>query len=344
MSFFFQAVWLLLRALCRGRAALALENLALRQQVAVLLRPRTGQRPRLRKRDRLFWIVLSKVWAGWKAALAIVKPETVIRWHRAGWRLYWRWKSKPGPGRPPVEREIRDLVSRMARENPLWGAPRIHSELELLGYKVDESTVSKYLAIERKRRPPSQGWRRFLKNHAAQIAALDFFTVPTATFRVLYVFLVLLHDRRRILHFNATMNPTAKWTAQQIVEAFPYETAPKYLLRDRDGIYGEYFRKRVKGMGIEEVLTTARSPWQNGILEREIGNIRRECLDHVIVLNEKGLRRILKRYFAYHHKDRPSLAIARNSPEPRAVEPRENGRVVAIPRVGGLHHRYRRVG
>ncbi len=341
---FFQAVWLLLRTLFQGRAALALENLALRQQIAVLLRPRTGQRPRIRKRDRLFWVLLSKVWVGWRSALAVVKPETVIRWHRAGWRLYWRWKSKPGSGRPPIEREIRDLVRRMARENPTWGAPRIMSELALLGYQVDESTVSKYLAIERKRRPPSQGWKRFLKNHASQIAALDFFTVPTVTFRVLYVFLVLLHDRRRILHFNVTTNPTAEWTARQVVAAFPWDTAPKYILRDRDGIYGDCFTERVKGMGIEEVLTAPRSPWQNPYVEREIGNIRRECLDHVIVLNERGLYRILKRYFTYHHEDRPSLALARNSPEPRAVEPRTNGRIVAIPRVGGLHHRYRRVG
>ena len=341
---FFQAVWLLLRALFRSRTTLALENLALRQQIAVLLRPRTGKRLRLQRRDQVFWVVLSRIWDGWRSVLAIAKPETIIRLHRLGWRLYWRWTSKPGPGRPPIERGIRDLVWQMARENPMWGAPRIHSELALLGYKVAPETVVKYLRAERKRKPPSQGWRRFLRNHVGQIAACDFFTVYTIGFRILYVFIVLLHDRRKVVHFNVTTNPTAEWAAQQIVEAFPWDTAPKYLLRDRDGIYGDVFKRRMKGMGIKEVRIAARSPWQNPYAERVIRSIRNDCLDHVIVLGENHLRNILAEYFRYYHTARAHLSLDRNSPIPRDVEPQDRGRVVGIPMVGGLHHRYRRAG
>ncbi len=228
----------------------------------------------------------------------------------------------------------------MSRENPTWGAPRILSELLLLGHAVAESTVDKYMI--RQSKPPSQTWRIFLENHGSQIAAIDFFTVPTITFRVLYVFVVLRHDRRRIVHFNATTNPTAQWTAQQIVEAFPYDQTPRFLLRDRDSIYGEYFQHRVKHMGIYKVLTAPHSPWQNPYAERLIGSIRRECLDHVIVFNEEQLRRILAEYFEYYHQARAHLSLDRNSPIPRPVDPPENGKVVARAYLGGLHHCYRR--
>ena len=326
------------RGFLRGHATLAAENLALRQQLSVLRR--SVKRVRLRKRDRVFWAMLSRFWHGWRSSLMIVKPETVIRWHRYGFRLYWRWKSRRG-GRPRKDAEIRMLVRRMSRENPTWGASRIQSELALLGHNVAESTVARYMT--RRRKPPSQTWRAFLKNHASQIAAVDFFTVPTVTFRVLFCFIVLSHDRRRVLHFNVTAHPTATWTTQQIAEAFPYDTAPRYLLRDRDGIYGEYFRQRVKNMGIEEVTTACRSPWQNAYAERVIGSIRRECLDHVIVFNEDHLRRILADYFVYYNRNRTHLSLERNSPIPREVEPPGTGKVVAIPHVGGLHHRYTRV-
>ncbi len=327
----------LLRAVFVERANLAIENLALRQQLTVLRR--SFKRLRLRRRDRIFWVWLSRIWNDWRSSLMIVKPETVISWHRRGFRLYWRWRSRRG-GRPRADTEIRSLIRRMSRENPTWGAPRIQSELSLLGYTVAESTVARYMT--RGRKPPSQTWRNFLKNHVGQIAAIDFFTAPTVTFRVLFCFIVLSHDRRRVIHFNVTEHPTAEWAARQIVEAFPYDEAPRFLLRDRDSIYGEYFRRRVKHMGIEEVITAYRSPWQNPYAERLIGSIRRECLDHVMVFGEDHLRRILSNYFEYYNRSRTHLSLERNSPIPRKVEPPETGKVVAIPQVGGLHHRYTR--
>ena len=331
--------FLFLRAFILGRAVVAVENLALRQQLAVF--KHSAKRPKLRTRDRVFWAVLLRFWPNWRSALAIVQPETVIKWHRQGFKLFWRWKSKRGkPGHPPIACEIRDLIRRMSRENPTWGAPRILSELILLGHDVAEQTVAKY--IIRSRKPPSQTWRTFLDNHVPDIAACDFCTVPTVTFRVLYVFIVLRHDRRQIVHFNVTTNPHAEWTAQQIVQAFPYEEAPRFLIRDRDGIYGDYFKERVKDMGIEEVPIAPYSPWQNPYCERAVGSIRRDCLDRVIVLNERHLHRILSEYFDYYHNSRCHLSLDRNSPMPRDVEPPSEGDVVAIPQVGGLHHRYTR--
>jgi putative transposase len=336
----FKVLLALVKTLVVGRAALAAENLALRQQLVVL--QRSVKKPRFHRRDRLFWVWLSLIWSGWRSALVIVRPETVIRWHQRGFRLYWRWKSRRrSMGRPKVDREIRDLVRRLCRENPTWGAPRIQSELRLLGHDVAESTVAKYMS--RPRKPPSQTWRTFLENHVKEIAAIDFFTVPTATFRVLFCFLVLRHERRRVVHFNVTASPTAEWTAQQVIEAFPYDEAPRYLIRDRDSIYGLQFKSRVKGMDIEEVLIAPQSPWQNPYVERLIGSMRPECLDHVIILNEAHLRRVLSEYFRYYHDDRCHLSLDRNTPNNRAVEPRGSGRVVSEPRVGGLHHRYRRV-
>jgi len=288
-------VFLVMRSLFVSRAALAAENLALRQQLAVL--QRSARRPRLRRCDRVFWVWLSRIWRNWRSVLLIVRPGTVVRWHRQGFRLYWRWKSRRRKtGRPKVKKEIRELIRRMCRENPTWGAPRMQSELHLLGYDVAESTVAKYM--RRRGKPPSQTWRTFLENHVEDIAAVDFFTVPTATFRVLYCFVVLCHERRRVVHLGVTANPTAAWTAQQVIEAFPYDEAPRFLIRDRDSIYGEFFKRRVKGMGIEEVVIAPQSPWQNPYVERLIGSIRRECLDHVIVLAEAHLRRILSEYFA----------------------------------------------
>ena len=335
----FKAVLVLFRAMLIPRVHLAVENLALRQQLAVC--KQSVKRPKLRLRDRVFWVWLSRLWPNWRSALAIVQPETVVRWHRMGFKLYWWWKSRAGkPGRPCIERKIRELIRRMSRENPMWGAPRIVSELALLGHDVAEATVTKYMV--RPQKPPSQTWRTFLDNHVPDIAACDFFTIPTVTFRVLYVFVVLRYDRRQVVHFNVTTNPHAAWTAQQVVDAFPYEEAPRFLIRDRDGIYGDYFTKRINSMGIEEVLIAPRSPWQNPYCERVIGSIRRECLDHVIVLNEKHLHRILAEYFEYYHNSRPHLSLDRNSPTPRCVEPPSKGEVVAVSQVGGLHHRYTR--
>ena len=251
---------LLVQAMLVPQARLAIENLALRQQVAVF--KQSVKRPKLRPRDRVFWVWLSKLWPNWQSALVLVQPEIVVRWHRQGFKLYWRWKSGRGkPGRPPIEREIRDLIRRMSRENPTWGAPRIVSELALLGLDVAQQTVAKYMF--RTRKPPSQTWRSFLNNHLPDIAACDFFTIPTVTFRVLYVFVILRHNRRQVVHFNVTANPYAQWTAQQIINAFPFQEAPRFLIRDRDGIYGDYFTNRIESMGIEEVPIAPRSPWQN---------------------------------------------------------------------------------
>ena len=238
--------------------------------------------------------------------------------------------------------EVIHLIRRMSGENPLWGAPRVQSELCLLGYDVAESTVSKYMR-KRNRRPPSPSWRTFLRNHMVQTAACDFFLIFTINYRLLICFLVLSHDRRRIVHFNVTPNPTSEWTTQQVIEAFPGDgSVPKYLVRDRDAIYGGYFRKRVRGMGIQEVIIARKSPWQNPYVERVIGSIRRECLDHVILLGERHLCRILKEYIGYYNNSRTHSSLQKNSPIPREIESPEKGPVIAIPMVGGLHHRYKR--
>ncbi len=326
-------------SLMQTRTELAAENLALRQQLAAL--HQQSKRPRLKNRDRIFWVWFSRLFRNWRSVLVIVQPATVIRWHQQGFKLYWRWKSRAKkPGRPQIWREIRDLVRQMCSENATWGVPRIHSEILLLGYDVSESTVANYM--NRYRKPPSQTWRTFLDNHVPDIVAVDFFTVPTATFRILFTFVVLRHDRRRIVHFNVTAHATAERTAQQIIEAFPGDSASRFLIRDRDGIYGLSFQTRVANMGIEEVPTAPRSPWQSPYVERLIGSIRLECLNHFIVLNERHLRRILSSYFTYYHESRTHLSLDRNSPIPRDVEPPERSKVIAIPQVGGLHHRYRR--
>src|SRR5713226_235750 len=326
-----------LRAAVRTHRNLALENLALRQQLALLRR--RSKRPRFGSLDRAFWVWLSRRWAGWREALHIVRPATVIRWHRQGFSAFWTWKSRRGRmGRPRVSAELADRVRTMALANPLWGSPRIHGELLKLGFDVSQRSVSRLMPRRPKR--PSQTWRTFLQNHVLDLVSVDFFVVPTATFRVLYVFVVLLHHRRRVVHFNVTDSPTAAWTAQQLIEAFPDDSAPRYLLRDRDSIYGGEFRRRLQGMLIAEVLTAPRSPWQNPFVERVIGTIRRALLDHVIVLNEGHLCRRLQSYLRYYHGSRTHLALEKDAPEPRAVEAPEHGRVVALPQVGGLHHRY----
>ena len=241
-------------------------------------------------------------------------------------------------GRRRVPKEVRDLIRRMSRTNPIWGAPRIHGELLKLGITVSQATVSKYMV--RHRNPPSQNWRTFLKNHAKDIVSVDFFTVPTVTFHVLFVFLVLSNERRHIVYFNVTESPTAVWTGQQIVNAFPWNTAPKYLLRDRDGIFGEEFIRRVNSMDIEQVLISPRSPWQNPYVERVIGSIRWECLDHTIIFNEMHLRRVLKQYFCYYHDCRTHLGLEKDCPNTRPIQPPESGIISSEPMVGGLHHRY----
>jgi putative transposase len=330
---------LTLRASLRDRAALQLEILALRHQLQVLERTRP-RRVWLNRSDRLLWVWLSRVWRGWRSAVVIVKPETVLAWHRGGFRLLWAWKSRHRPGRPAVAPEARALIRAMSEANPLWGAPRIHGELLKLGIDVSQATVAKY--IGRRRRPPSQTWRTFLANHIDQIVAADFFVVPTITYRLLFVLVILAHHRRRIVHIAVTEHPTAGWTAQQLREAFPEDAAPRYLIHDRDHAFAA-LATTASGMGIEELRTAPRSPWQNGYAERLIGSIRRECLDHVIVVNETGLARVLSRYLAYYHQSRTHLSLAKDSPQPRRIAPPTLGPVKATPQVGGLHHRYDRL-
>ena len=326
------------RSYLRTHRELALENLAQRQQLAVW--KAREPRPRLAATDRIFWVVLSRLWTNWRHSLQVVRPETVVRWHRQGFRRYWAWKSRRRSGRPVINRALRDLIRRMSNDNPLWGAPRIHGELLKLGLTVSQATVSKYMV--RPRRPPSQAWRMFLKNHAPDLIAMDFFTVPTATFRVLFVLVVLSHARRRLVHFNVTEHPTAEWTARQLLEACGLEEAPRYLIRDRDKVYGERFSRQAKTLAIREVIVAPRSPWQNPYAERVIGSIRRECLDHIVVIGERHLRGILSKYVDYYNDTRTHLSLAKDAPEPRSVQPPSQGRVVAMPRVGGLHHEYLR--
>lgn len=323
----------------RGHRELVLENLALRQQLAALRR--TTKRARLRTCDRLFWMARARSWRNWRRALMVVQPDTVIRWHRDWLRRRWTRRSQQRrDGRPPIDQQIRVLVREMATANPLWGAPRIHGELRTLGVDVSERTVSRLLKPHT--RPPSQTWRTFLTNHLASAASMDFFTVPTLTGRVLFVVIVLSHLRRRIVHFNITEHPTATWTAQQVVDAFPNDTAPRWLHRDRDNTYSETFRRRVAGMGIAEVVSAPASPWQNPYAERVIGSIRRECLDHVIVLNQAHLHRVLTIYSHYYHRSRTHLGLEKDAPDPRPVSPTSTGPIIVIPEVGGLHHRYER--
>jgi transposase InsO family protein len=280
------------------------------------------------------------LWKNWRSALLIVTPATVITWHRQGFRLYGKWKSRHAAGRPSVSHEIIALIRKMSSANPLWGAPRLHGELLKIGIEVSQATVAKYMV--RQRRPPSQTWRTFLKNHARNLVSVDFFVVPTIAFQLLFVFVILDQERRRPLHFAVTSHPTAEWTARQLVQAFPWDNAPRYLARDRDGCYGEKFHDTAKAMGIQEVLTAPQSPWQNAYVERLMGSIRRECLDHVIVFNESGLRRILREYFKYYERCRTHLSLEKDAPAGRPIEPPALGSVIEIPQVGGLHHRYTR--
>jgi putative transposase len=323
----------------RTYASVRLENLALCHQVAVY--QQSVSRPKLRPIDRLLWAWLSRLWPGWRDALEFVQPRTVIAWQKKRFRDYWRHLSQRSkPGRPTIDKEIRELIQNMWRANPTWGSPRIVGELRKLGINVAKSTVEKYQPQIRK--PPSPTWKPFLNNHVKDLVSCDFFTVPTVTFKVLFVFVLLAHERRRIVHFNVTEHPTAQWTAQQIVEAFPWDHAPRYLLRDRDAIYGPQFGQRVGRMGIEEVKIAPHSPWQNPYVERVIGSMRRDVLDHVIVLHERHLHRLLTEYIAYYHRYRTHLSLEMDCPKPRPVHSPEMGKVIEVQEINGLHHHYER--
>ncbi|MFH1437982.1 MAG: integrase core domain-containing protein [Pseudomonadota bacterium] len=331
----------IVRAAMMDRAYLVIENTALRQQLVILKDKRP--RPNLRPADRVFWTALRKTWSRWANSLIIVKPSTVVRWHRMGFRLYWRWKSRSRRiGRPKVPAEIRKLIRNIAFENVTWGAPRVHAELLKLGFSVNERTVSRYMPKRRPTPDSLQRWITFLRNHRDCLAGMDFFTVPSATLELLYVFFVVHHARRKILHFAVTVEPYALWIVQQLREAFPEDNAPRYLIFDRDGKYGKVVPAALKTMGVKIVRTAYRSPWQNPFAERFVGSVRRELLDHVVVLNEAHLQRHLSDCIAYYHEDRCHLGLDKDTPSGRPATPKPSSYapVVALPRVGGLHHRY----
>src|SRR6202795_1498933 len=337
-------IWLL----CFGLAALTspfkskirleAENAALRHQLIVLRRKLRG-RVKLANSDRWFFIQLYRWFPSILKVLTVIRPETLVRWHRAGFRSYWRWKSRSLGGRPQIDSDLRALIRRMSVENSLWGAPRIHGELLKLGFAVAQSSVANYMV--KRRGAPSQGWRTFLRNQAPDIAAMDLFVVPTINFKLLYSFVIIRLDRKDLVWINVTTNPTAEGVARQITEAFSWDGAPGYMIRDRDRIYGAVVTRRLRAMGIRDKPIAPASPWQNGFAERLIGSIRRECLDHIIVLGEVHLRRILKSYARYYNETRTHLALDRAPPLSRTVK--RAGRILCRPVLGGLHHEYIRI-
>ena len=334
----FRLIGRIISDLFRSRAALEAELLVLRHQINVLRRA-CPKKHFFVSIDRLILAGVCRLFPAVYDALAIVRPDTVIRWHRKGFRLYWRWKSRHRCGRPIVPLEARNLIRQMSIENPLWGAPRIHGELLKLGIDVSQTSVAKYMA--RGRAPPSQGWKTFLRNHADGIAAMDLFVVPTFSFRLLYGLLIMGHGRRQILWFGVTEHPTAEWIANQLTQAYGWKQIPRYLIRDRDGAYGEMFVRRLRSMGIRDRPTSPRSPWQNGYAERLIGSIRRECTDHIVVFGERHLRHVLLSYMDYYNGTRTHLALSKDTPMGRAIE--KVGRITCQPILGGLHHQYARI-
>ena len=322
----------------KSRRRLEAENLFLRHQLNIALR-RAAPRLRLRGGDRALLVWMVRLWPSLLGVAKVVQPETILRWHRSGFQAVWRWKSRNRAGRPKVDRELRDLIRRMSGENPLWGAPRIHGELLMLGFEVAQSTVSKYMV--RGRRPPSQSWKTFLQNHAEAIAAIDMCVVPTLSFERLFVFVVLGHGRRQLLWFEVTRHPTAEWLARQITEAFPWASAPTYLVRDNDRAYGHAFSRRVMAMGIRDRPISLRSPRQNGHMERLIGTLRRECLDRMLIFGEAHLRQILTSYACYYNDSRTHLSLHKDTPLGRAVQ--RFGNIAATPVLSGLHHRDARI-
>jgi transposase InsO family protein len=322
----------------KSKIRLEAENAVLRHQLIVLRRKMCG-RVQLANCDRWFFVQLFRWFPSILKVLTIVRPETLVRWHRAGFRRYWRWKSRSLGGRPRIEKELRALIRRMGAENPLWGAPRIHGELLKLGFEVAQSSVAKYMV--KRRGPPSQEWRTFLRNHAPDISAMDLFVVPTIGFDLLYAFVIVRLDRRDLVWINVTTNPTAEWIARQITEAFPWNEAPRYIIRDRDRIYGAVVTRRLRAMGIRDKPTAPASPWQNGFAERLIGSIRRECLDHIVVFGEAHLRRILRSYACYYNEIRTHRSLDKDAPASRPVQ--RTGIISSRAILGGLHHHYVRI-
>ncbi|SIN91033.1 Integrase core domain-containing protein [Bradyrhizobium erythrophlei] len=312
----------------KSKLRLEAENAVLRRQL-IVLRRRLHGRVRLTNHDRWFLIQLYRWFPSILQVLTVIWPGTLVRWHRAGFRCYWRWKSLGRGGRPQIETELRALIRRMSIENPLWAAPRIHGELLKLGFDVAQSSVAKYMV--KRRRPPSQAWRVFLRNHAQDIAAMDLFVVPTIGFDLLYALVIVGSASQHI----------AEWVARQITEAFPWNEAPHYMIRDRDSIYGAVVTRRMRAMGIRDKPIAPASPWQNGFAERLVGSIRRECLDHIIIRGEAHLRRVLKSYADYYNRFRTHRSLNKDAPVSRSVQRTGVIRSGAI--LGGLHHHYGRI-
>src|SRR3981189_3509488 len=334
-------IWFVLAVLAspfKSKSRLEAENAVLRHQLIVLQR-RVRGRVHLTNGDRLFLVPLYRWFPAVLKAITIIRPETLVRWHRAGFRRYWRWKSGSPGGRPQIDADLRALIRRMSVDNPLWGAPRIHGELLKLGFEVAQSSVGKYMV--KRCGPPSQGWCAFLRNHAPDIAAMDLFVVPTIGFDLLYVLIIVRLARRDLVWINVTTNPTAEWIARQITEAFPWAEAPRYLIRDRDQVYGSVVTRRLRAMGIRDKPIAAGSPWQNGFAERLIGSLRRECPDHVIALGGGHLRRTLRSYARYYNESRTHRSLDKDAPVHRATE--RIGAIISRLILGGLHHQYCRI-
>jgi transposase InsO family protein len=329
----------LIRVSMRDRGALVAENLLLRHQLGVLTRP-TRRRPRLRTRDKLFWVVARALCRDWHQHLVVVRPESVIRWHRQAWRLFWRWRSRGPIGRPRLSAEVRELIATMAHDNPRWGSERIRGELLKLGITVSKRSIQRY----RRRgpaHPSSQTWRTFVANHAHHIWAADLLTVQTLTFKTLYVLIFIAHGRRELVHVNLTANPTAAWVWRQVIEATPWGNKPRHLLHDRDAVYGRDFRQRTQRIGIDSIATPIHAPKANAIAERVIGTLRRECLDHLIILDEQHVSSVLCEFIDYYNRDRPHRTLGLQTPE---LRPRPTvGPIQSRPVLNGLHHVYERV-
>ncbi|TSA30731.1 MAG: integrase [Ignavibacteriales bacterium] len=321
----------------RARTQLQFEIVFLKKQLEIL--NRSNKKLQILNRDRLFFTVMKRIFGNWKESLVIIKPETVINWHRKGFKLYWGWKSRHTRGRPKISKEQIDLIKQMAKDNPLWGIPRIHGEIMKLGFDISESTVMRYVT-KKNGRTSGQRWKIFLKNHSAEIVSIDFLTVPTYNFKLMYVLIFLSHERRRIIHFNVSSHPTSEWSTQQLKNALYDSDSPKFLIRDRDTKFGSLFSQTVSDCGIREIVTAYRSPWQNGYCERVIGSIRREFLDHVIVINENHLRKLLKEYFHYYNYQRTHLGLEKDSPESRPVQ--VIGKIEKMAVANGLHNYYYR--
>ena len=336
-------IWFALICFFKPKAWLIAELACANQQLAVLLE-RQKQPPRFKNKHRRFWIVMCRWFPGWKEALRIMQPETMLRWHRNGWRAYWRWKSRRNAGRQPIACKLRALIQRLAKENVTWGQQRIEAELRDLGYVVSPRTVAKYMH-RFKRRPPSPKWRDFLKQHAKDIWACDFLTVHTLTFQTLYVFFLIRHSTREIIYTRVTSNPTAFWTGQQVLQACWDHDQPRYLIRDNDKIYGDEFNRRVNSLNIEQIRIPFRCPKANSIAERFVGTLRREALDHMFVFNERHLQKVVDEFVVYYNQHRPHRSLNQRSPLNAANDPPAsplNGEIVAEPVLGGLHHVYRR--